>query len=147
MHEWALAEAVVLTAEKVAKEQGLGAIQGITIKLGQLQQIEKNILKFAIREIIQHQRSLFKKAKIRFQNEKAVFKCRNCGRKWNFANAGKLNFKESEAIHFVPEVAHVFMSCPQCKSPDFEIIKGRGIWVDSIVGEKEGPDGSENKCH
>lgn len=137
MHEWALAESVVLTAEKVAKEEGFGVIKEITIKLGQLQQVEKHILKFAIREIIQNQRSLFKKAKIHFENEKAVFKCRNCGHKWMFTDyKGKLNFKEFEAIHFVPEVAHVYLSCPQCKSPDFEIIKGRGVWVDSIVGEK-----------
>ncbi len=137
MHEWALAESVVLTAEKAAKEQGFKKIQEITIQLGQLQQIDKKILKFAIREILQNQRSLFKKTKIHFGNEKAAFKCKNCGNHWTFAHLkGKLNFEQFEAIHFVPEVAHVYMSCPRCQSPDFEIIKGRGVWVDSIVGEK-----------
>ena len=136
MHEWALAEAVVLTAEKAAKEQGFEEIQEITIKLGELQQIEKDTFEFAIREIILPQKSLFKKTKIQFQEEKAVLKCRNCGHKWTFEdNTKKLNPTEFEAIHFVPEVAHVYMQCPQCKSPDFEITQGRGVWVDSIIGK------------
>jgi len=136
MHEWALAEAVVLTAEKAAKEQGFKEIQEVTIKLGELQQIEKDTFEFAIKEIIQSQKTLFNKTKIQFQDEKAVLQCRNCGHKWTFEDDTKrLNPQEFEAIHFVPEVAHVFMPCPQCKSPDFEITQGRGVWVDSIVGE------------
>ena len=136
MHEWALAESVVLTAQKVAKEQGFGKIKKIRIKLGELQQIDKNILKFAIKEIIRPQDVLFKKVKIMFQDEKAFLKCRNCGHEWPLENnSRKLNSIESEAIHFVPEVVHAYLKCPQCKSPDFEIEQGRGVWVDSIVGE------------
>ena len=41
---------------------------------------------------------------------------------------------EREAIHFVPESAHAFLRCPACKSPDFEISKGRGVWVERITG-------------
>jgi hydrogenase nickel incorporation protein HypA/HybF len=48
----------------------------------------------------------------------------------------KLNEDESEAIHFLPEVAFVHTRCPKCKSPDFEITKGRGVTITSIKGEK-----------
>jgi len=137
MHEWALAESVVLTAEKTAKEQGFEEIREITVQLGQLQQIEKDVFEFAIKEIIQTQKSLFKKTNIQLQEEKAVFKCQSCGHKWMFEdNTKKLNPEEFEAIHFVPEVAHIYMPCPQCKSPDFEIVQGRGVWVNSIVGKE-----------
>jgi len=136
MHEWALAEAVVLTAEKAAKEQGFQEIQEIIIKLGELQQIERDTFEFAIREIIQPSRSLFKKTKIQIHDEKAVLQCLRCGHKWTFKrDTEKLSPAEFEAIHFVPEVAHVYMPCPECKSPDYKIIQGRGVWVDSIVGE------------
>ena len=48
----------------------------------------------------------------------------------------KLNEDESEAIHFIPEVAFVHTRCPKCGSPDFEIQKGRGVSITQIKGEK-----------
>lgn len=136
MHEWALAEAVVSTAIKVAKEQGLREITEIKIKLGQLQQIEKEIFEFALREVIQPQKSLLSKAKIEFQTEKAILKCRACEKKWMFADTiKKLSQAESESIHFIPETAQAYIRCPRCKSPDFEVVRGRGVWIDSISGQ------------
>lgn len=137
MHEWALAEAVVLTAQKAAKEQGVEAVQEVTVKLGELQQIEKDVFAFAIQEIMQSQKALFQKTEIKFQSERVAFKCRQCGHEWTFGDdVKKLTPAELEAIHFVPEVAHAYMPCPRCKSPDFDIIRGRGVWIDSIVGER-----------
>jgi len=43
----------------------------------------------------------------------------------------------SEAIHFVPEMAHVYIKCPSCDSPDFEVLEGRGVILASISGVKE----------
>jgi hypothetical protein len=43
MHEWALAEAVVATAKRAAHEQHLPKVTAITVKLGELQQIEREI--------------------------------------------------------------------------------------------------------
>jgi len=136
MHEWALAESVVLTAEKFAKEQGFSEIKKITIKLGDLQQIDKNIFRFAIKEMFGTQRLLLKNAKIKFQSEKAFLKCRKCGNAWTFArNVKKLKASNLEAIHFVPEAAHAYMHCSRCNSADFEIVQGRGVWLDSITGK------------
>ncbi|MCK4571832.1 hydrogenase maturation nickel metallochaperone HypA, partial [candidate division WOR-3 bacterium] len=55
MHEWALAEAVISTAIKVAEEEKFKEITEIKIKLGELQQIEIEIFEFALKEIIQPQ--------------------------------------------------------------------------------------------
>ena len=49
----------------------------------------------------------------------------------------ELNEEAREAVHFVPEIAHTFMKCPRCGSPDFEIVTGRGIWIESIKGVKK----------
>ena len=55
---------------------------------------------------------------------------------WLFGEAIKgLSEEQSEAIHFIPEVAHVYIRCPECESPDFEFVKGRGVWIESIEGE------------
>jgi len=136
MHEWALAEAVISTVIKTARERGLGKITDININLGQLQQIESDIFEFALKEIIQSQKPLFKNVKIQLREEKAVLKCRACGHEWPFGdNIRELDHERSEAIHFVPEAAHAYIRCPKCESPDFEILKGRGVWIDSITGE------------
>ena len=44
MHEWALAEGVIQTASGVAEEQGLEKITEIVVRIGELQQIEHEIL-------------------------------------------------------------------------------------------------------
>ncbi len=136
MHEWALAEAVISSVLKVAEKEGLGEITKIEIKVGELQQTDIEVFEFALREISQPQRPIMRKAKIELKTEKAVLKCRACGHEWLFSDAVKgLSEEQSESIHFIPEVAHVYIRCPKCESPDFEFVKGRGVWIDSIEGE------------
>jgi len=60
-----------------------------------------------------------------------------CGHQWSYSDSTKrLDEEEAEFIHFIPEVAHAYLRCPKCKSPDFEITKGRGVWVSSIKGSR-----------
>lgn len=135
MHEWALAEAVVSTTVKVAKEEKLSEITKIEVKMGELQQIDLEAFEFALKEIITPDEPLLRNAKIEFNTEKAVLKCRVCGYQWAFDDAvQKLSEQESESIHFIPEAAHVYLKCPKCESPDFEIVKGRGVWIESVEG-------------
>ena len=137
MHEWALAEAVISTALNVAKKEKLKEITKINIKMGELQQIDIEIFEFALKEIIQPQSPILIKAKIDLETERAILKCRVCGYEWAFDDViKKLGEEESESIHFIPEIAHVYIRCPKCKSPDFEVIKGRGVLIDSIEGER-----------
>ncbi len=136
MHEWALADGVVSTALKAAEKEGLNKITKIKIKIGEVQQIEIEVFRFALQEVIKPQKALLKDTEIEIGTDKAILKCRNCGHEWAFSDAmKKLSEEESESIHFVPEVAHVYIRCPSCKSPDFELMKGRGVWIESIEGE------------
>jgi hydrogenase nickel incorporation protein HypA/HybF len=132
MHEWALAEAILITAAQVAEMEQLREVIQVSIRLGELQIVELEILKFALNEI---KTELFRNAKFRFLKAKTMLKCRVCGTSWQFK---KENFDAAivEAIHFVPETAHTFVKCPKCISPDFEITSGRGVWLDSIKGVK-----------
>lgn len=136
MHEWALAEAVISSIIKAAEEGGLGEIARIKIKIGELQQMDIEVFEFALREVSQSQRPIMSKAKLELETEEAILKCRACGHEWLFRDATKgLSEEQSEAIHFIPEVAHVYIRCPKCDSPDFEFAKGRGVWIESIEGE------------
>lgn len=130
MHEWALADAVITAAQQIAEKEKLREIKEVTIKIGELQQVEKEILRFALSQL---KPASFKNADFHIKKTKTKLKCRVCGNTWLFTK-NKLDEETAEAIHFVPEVAHAYIKCPKCSSPDFEIAEGRGVWLESIKG-------------
>ncbi|MDI6805947.1 MAG: hydrogenase nickel incorporation protein HypA [Candidatus Bathyarchaeia archaeon] len=132
MHEWALAEAIITTASQIAEKEGLNEVTEVKIKVGELQQVEKDILEFALSNL---KSGKLHKAKFQIETMNTKLKCRVCGNQW-FFNKENLDEKTSEAIHFVPEIAHTYIKCPKCGSPDFEILEGRGIWLESVKGLK-----------
>jgi len=132
MHEWALAEAILTSAKEIAEKEKLKEITEVTIKVGELQQVEPPILRFALSQM---KTEIFKNAKFRILKAKSTLKCRVCGTTWQF-NLKKIDETTAEAIHFVPEVAHAYIKCPKCCSPDFEIVSGRGVWLENIKGAR-----------
>ena len=132
MHEWALAEGVISTARKFAEENGLTKVTEVVVVIGELQQVEHDVLEFAFEQL---KTKLFEEATFVLKAQPAKFKCRNCGHEWTFKAQG-LSEEVSEAIHFVPEMAHVYIKCTECGSPDFEVSEGRGVWLATIKGEK-----------
>jgi hydrogenase nickel incorporation protein HypA/HybF len=133
MHEWALAEAVLASARQIAEQEHLTAVSEVTIRVGELQQVETSILRFALKQLSEG--GMFNSAKFRILKAKSSLKCRVCATTWQY-NPKKLDKATTEAIHFVPEVAHTYIKCPKCGSPDFEIASGRGIWLQDIKGAK-----------
>ena len=132
MHEWALAEAVISTASQLAEKEGLKEITEVKIKVGELQQVELDIFEYALSQL---KTEKFKHAKFTIETVQAELKCRVCGYQWRFRKE-ELEEEVQEAIHFIPEIAHTYIKCPKCGSPDFEIVKGRGVWLESIKGAK-----------
>jgi hydrogenase nickel incorporation protein HypA/HybF len=132
MHEWALAEAVIAAAQQIAEKEKLKEVKEVTVKIGELQQVERDILHFALSQL---KPASFKNAKFRIVKAKTELKCRVCGNTWLFSKQ-KLDESTAEAIHFVPEVAHTYIRCPKCGSPDFEISEGRGVWLENIKGAR-----------
>lgn len=134
MHEYALAEAVIATAIEKSKEEGLKEITKIKIKIGELQQIEVDTFKFIIEEVMKSNREEIKNTKIEFETERGLLKCRVCENKFELGDLTEFGEDGCEAIHFVPEIAHIYIRCPKCKSPDFDIIEGRGVTIETIEG-------------
>jgi len=137
MHEWALAESILTSALGAADKEKLKTITEIKICIGELQQIEQDIFKFALDEIIKSQDDKLKNVKVSIETQKSTLKCKSCEHTWKFSDIiKKLNKDESEAIHFIPEVTFVHSRCPKCGSPDFEIMSGRGVSILSIKGKR-----------
>lgn len=136
VHETALADAVVTTALREAERHGLSTITEISVRIGELQRIDREVFAFALREVMPAAEPRLAGVRFRIETEAAEFHCRPCGRTFGTADmAGPGDADEAEAIHFVPELAHAFLRCPACSSPDFEVVRGRGVGIDSIEGD------------
>ena len=135
MHEWALAEAVIYSVSGFAKKKEMKKVREIEIVLGEMQNIDKDIFRLAINDISKMQGSLFSVFRVKIRSEKTVLKCMSCGNEWAFSFKNSIPKDDMEAIHFIPEVSHVYMKCPKCGSRDFEIVRGRGVRIKSVKGE------------
>ncbi|MFH1211810.1 MAG: hydrogenase nickel incorporation protein HypA [Candidatus Woesearchaeota archaeon] len=125
MHEWALAESVIANLEKSREKE-------LKVVLGELQNVDVPIFRHAIEELAKQKT----KKKLHVEVEKAEFKCKNCSALWTLADT-KISAEEKESIHFIPEMAHAFIKCPNCRSSDFRITKGRGIKIESYSDNKK----------
>jgi len=149
MHEWALAEGVIETALRVAEERGIDRVRAVRVRMGRLQQIDPDIFAFALGELVKGQPPRIRDAAFEFEHEPAAFECRRCGTKWTLDAAPEfsgeapeaLDEEEKEAIHFVPELAHVYLRCPSCGSPDFQVAAGRGVWLAAVEGSRASTGG------
>ena len=133
MHELALADAVVTTAIKAARDNGIKTIERIEVRVGELQRISRETFEFSLKEVLPREKPEIAGAKIELEIEPARFRCRPCGREFSLADTGgPKDREEAEAIHFIPELSHAYLACPGCASPDFEVLAGRGVSIESI---------------
>jgi len=140
LHEWSIAESIVVSSAKIAQEHGASKVVKVYVKVGELSQLELEILKSATNEL-KRDYDVLKNAEFLFEIEEAVFKCLSCGFTWNFTNVKKRinevfcgsSDKECDnPVHYVPDLVNSFVKCPKCGSPDFEVVKGRGVYIAKI---------------
>jgi hydrogenase nickel incorporation protein HypA/HybF len=135
MHEWALAEGVMTTALQAGEKAGLKSIRRISIKIGELQRIDREVFRGAL-EAVKPDDARLAATELALEIEPSRFRCRPCKAEFTLAEAGgPLGGDPLESIHFIPELAHAFMACPRCDSPDFEVIQGRGVWIEDLEGD------------
>ncbi len=130
MHEWALAEAVISTVQRLYEENGRKQILSVQVRIGELQHIEMDVFSLGLQNLLSDHP--FSSEVFHFETEKASFRCNACGSDWLLEQHPDLGEEEREAIHFLPEAAHVYMRCPSCGSPDFTLEKGRGVTIQSV---------------
>lgn len=129
VHEWALAESVTL----YILDKNVKRAKKIAIKVGALQSIDKDILVFAIQELSREHGVEIDKVEV--VEEEPLLKCNVCGYTWSL-NISEIEESVREAIHFLPEAIYAYFKCPNCRSVDFEIVRGRGL-VEIVVESYE----------
>jgi hydrogenase nickel incorporation protein HypA/HybF len=122
-------------ARESAAASGLGSVSEVVVVLGELQAIDREIFSFALEGLAKDSAAGFPQCRFRLLKEPAGFKCRACSREFGL-KALKKTPQEGEYIHFIPEMAHTFLKCPACKSPDFDVTAGRGVYIKHIRGRK-----------
>ena len=118
--------------QRVVEERGGSRARLVVLKLGKLQSIDREVFTFALRELSQGEGVEI--GELRMIDEDPVLRCRCCGHTWT-ADMSKVSEDVAEAVHFVPEVVHSFFKCPRCGSRDFEVVKGRGVYVERVEVE------------
>ncbi len=129
MHEISLAKATYDTILSICAKnnKNINQIKEIILSIGEIQNIDLELFLFSLKDYLN-------KIELKYNIIKAKLRCNNCFTEWDYSQAfDNLKEEEKEAIHFIPETIHVYMKCPNCKSIDFSIIKGRGIYIHSIT--------------
>ncbi len=134
MHEWALADSICAAAQQVAREQNINKIDSITVVLGEVQDIGRQVF-CNIFEDVKKNYTGVEAVKLIIEDEPALFECNNCKNKFPLDRTG-MTHTTNEAIHFLPETAKLYTACPKCKSNDFKILAGRGVYIKEIGGQK-----------
>jgi len=136
VHEWALAEAVLQSVQdEIASHTAGGGAAAVTVRsvkllFGELQKIDREVFLIGLKELCRD--TPLAAEAFHLETERASFKCNRCGRKWHLEELPDMDEETREAIHFLPESAHAYMRCPDCRSPDFTVETGRGVVIQSI---------------
>lgn len=140
MHELALADSVVKAALAAADDAGMNRINRIVVKVGELQQIERDLFEFSLTEVLPARDQRLADVEFDVTDEAVRFLCRTCANEYG---RGDVDFDgdSGEAVHFIPELSHAYAKCPSCGSPDFEITAGRGITLQRVEGTGDDADG------
>ncbi|MGC8633591.1 MAG: hydrogenase nickel incorporation protein HypA [Candidatus Limnocylindrales bacterium] len=132
MHEWALAEAVIVKASEVAEQNGLASVSRVELRIGELQAIDRDSFEFGL-GLLRSEYPRLTGAVFALASEPAELRCRRCGHAWYLAESvSGLSEEDREAIHLLPEAVHLYVTCPACASPDFEVLAGRGVSLVSV---------------
>ena len=113
-------------------------VDRVVVTVGELQQIETDLFEFSLTQVLGASDPRLAHAEFQVVPEPVRFACRVCAHAYGRDTAAHGD-EADEAIHFIPELSHAYVRCPECGSPDFEITAGRGV----ILQRVEGSDGED----
>ncbi|MEL9997452.1 MAG: hydrogenase/urease maturation nickel metallochaperone HypA [Sulfolobales archaeon] len=142
MHEYSVAEGIVLSIKSLMREEGLSEVSEVTVSVGDLAQIDKEVL-LELLKILSSEYGLGN-VKYVIVSEETTFKCNYCGFSWSWSSVKDSILKDlcgdivecDNPVHFIPDLINVFMKCPNCGSQDYSILTGYDVRLVSIKGVK-----------
>jgi len=105
-------------------------VKFLEIRLGKLQSVAPEDIEFWLRQLLEERG--VKVGEVKFVQEEVVLRCRRCGHEWSL-DPSEAPETIREYMHFVPEAVHAFYRCPRCGSHDYEVVRGRGVYIGKVV--------------
>jgi hydrogenase nickel incorporation protein HypA/HybF len=145
LHELSIAQSIVDTVLSEVQEKGAKRVTEISVDVGQLMQLDRKALAFALRLLMTG--PALKGARVHVHVSKASFSCRKCGSAWGMAEVQKqlaevpdtLRVREPDSkelpLHFLPFLYPAFIRCPRCGSSDIFSKEGEEIQFRRVVME------------
>ncbi len=148
MHETSIALSILAAVEDVYKQTpGAKRVTAIKIRVGMLSLIDIEALKFALQ--VASKGTPAEGAKLHVEIETPRFRCRKCGHEWEVGREELERIAEkyglASVMHIYPDVILEYMRCPRCGSTDVEIVRGRGVILESVELDVEGGEGGEQQ--
>ena len=143
MHELSIAQSIVDAVLSEAQRSGARNVTEVSVDVGQLMQLDRNALAFAIRTLMTG--PVLKGARVHVRLKKASFSCKRCNQVWGMAEAQKqlrripdaLRISEPDGkelpLHFLPYLYPAFIRCPRCGSSDISSREGEEIQLRRVV--------------
>jgi hydrogenase nickel incorporation protein HypA/HybF len=143
LHELSIAQSIVYAVLSEAQKKDAKRVTEISVDVGQLMQLDRNALAFALRLLMSG--PVLKGARVRVRVRKASFSCRKCNLQWGMAEAQKqlaevpdtLRVREPDSkelpLHFLPSLYPAFIRCPRCGSSDVSSKEGTEMQLRRVV--------------
>jgi len=123
MHEFSLADDIVKIASEEARNAGIGRLEKIVLRVGDLSGVSIEALEFAF-GFLREENEITKEAELEIERVPGKGRCTSCGRE--------------------VELEHLFLYCPHCETPTVEINQGREFLIVSLEGEESAESKSES---
>lgn len=140
MHEYSLAEGLLLAIKSIMNEERLKEVTEVVISVGSLAQVDREIL-LELLNMLGPTYGL-SNTKYTVTEEESSFQCSRCGFFWSWSSIKDSIIRDlcgtdvdcDNPIHLIPDLVNVFVKCPNCGSPDFRITSGYDVRLVSIRG-------------
>lgn len=130
MHEIALMQRLVGSADEAAKKAGFTKIKKISLRIGLMNGFNEEQFKFCFG--ICDKSKAFDNVVLELEFVPVTLKCEQCG--FVFEDESFSDYEFAHKISHAPDF-YEKPKCPECNSKDLKIIKGREFQLISIDGE------------
>ncbi len=120
MHESVIAQSIINSVLKHAKQNAVRKVEVIFLKIGELAFLNPEQLLFWLQNGFKN--TTAQKADIRIEKIKAKILCTACGYQ------GDINVSDNAAYHYQVPV----FACPVCNASSVEILYGREMYIEKI---------------
>lgn len=115
MHETSLIQYTLDAVERRALVMGIRRVKRVYLVVGDMRGALPDLMQYGFR-ILTRSRPLFSDAVLEIESRNVVLQCSRCGKEY-------------------PVTEFHGVTCPDCGAPDYTVVQGNELYIDSFEGE------------